>query len=431
LLLAASDLGMRLVYYDAALEWAMRGRAMVDPAATPEVHGKLTRNVLFALLSLGRHDAVEALCRSALSQPSDPALQAHAAYAMAMLNARYYDLPRRDYDAARGWVARAIALSDGLPPSATAAVNRAFLMNAMALVEMRIGRDAAALDLLDGALRALARDAPERYSCECGILHHNRARLHIAGKRSAEAIGALTEMLSADPSDSEAYFDRGLLQQRAGNHQAALADYERAIRWSPPYWEPHFNRGQVLTALARFDAAVAEYDRVLVLHPEHLEALINRGSLLLALDRLGEAERDANRALRIDGANARALCLRGLPAIRRGDLEAADRDLSAAIAADPRLADAWANRATVRFRQGEPEEALRDLDQALARRDDPEIRFNRGRILESLDRRREAIADYRRALSLGASAPEAIQRRLDHCLADDQDPHGQPATPAV
>jgi Tfp pilus assembly protein PilF len=112
------------------------------------------------------------------------------------------------------------------------------------------------------------------------------------------------------------------------------------------------------------------------------------------------------------------------------DSATAEQEFSLAIAADPELADAWANRATIRFRDGEPEAALQDLGRALDLREDGDVFYNRGRIFESLQRWAEAGADYRRALALGASGPDAIQRRLDRCIAE-QMAHGQPAWPAV
>jgi tetratricopeptide (TPR) repeat protein len=400
ILLRGSDLAMRMACYDAALEWAALGRSQLD-ATRIEDWGKFTRNMLFALLLLDRFPEAEAICAEVQARPPEAAILAHVTYAMAILNARLYDRARHDYDAAKAWIEQSLDFTARLPASETRSVNHAFLMNTMALVEMRKGRPDAALDLLNGGLALMAAEAPTRFPLECGILLHNRAKLHRARKRPERAIEDLALLLQFEPCSSEAYFDRGLLHQRAGRHQAALADYSAALRWSPPYWEPHFNRAQVLLALGDRDAALRDYARVLLLNPAHAES------------------------------RAHASCLRGLAAMEARDLASAEQNFTASLEADPGLADAWANRATVRFRQGEPEAALHDLDHALALRDDPEIRFNRGRILETLERRGEAIADYGRALSLGAAAPEAIQRRLDHCLGREREAHGQPATPAV
>lgn len=399
LLLRASDLAMRMATYDAALEWAALGRTLLV-ATRVEDWGKLTRNMLFALLLLGRTPEAEAICAEVQARPPDPAILCHVTYAMAILNVRLYDRARHDYDAAKAWIEQSMAFTGRLPASETRTVNHAFLMNTMALVEMRKGRRAAALDLLNAGLALMEAEAPRQYPFECGILLHNRARLHLALQQPERAIDDLGLLLRLEPGNSEAYLDRGLLQQRAGRYDAALADYDAALRWSPPYWEPHFNRGQVFLATGDRAAALREYARVLELNPEHVHS------------------------------RAHAHCLRGLDAMEAGNAAAAEQEFSQAIEVDPGLADAWANRATIRFRRGEPEAALRDLDRAVALRDDGEAFYNRGRVLESLQRWQEAADDYRRALEFGASGPDAIQRRLKRCITE-QKAHGQPATPAV
>jgi tetratricopeptide (TPR) repeat protein len=399
LLLRASDLAMRVATYDAALEWAGLGRARLAPTRA-EDWGKLTRNMLFALLLLGRYPEAEAICAEVQARPPDPAILSHVTYAMAILNVRLYDRARHDYDAAKAWIEQSMAFTSRLPASETRTVNHAFLMNTMALVEMRKGRPDAAFDLLNGGLALMEAEAPQQYPLECGILLHNRARLHRAEKHPERAVDDLSLLLRLEPGNSEAYFDRGLLHQRANRPDAARADYDAALRWSPPYWEPHFNRGQVLLAVGDRDAALRDYARVLVLNPGHVDS------------------------------RAHAHCLRGLAAMEAGDSPGAEREFALAIEADPDLSDPWANRATLHFKQGDSEAALRDLDRALALRDDAEIFFNRGRVLEHLARRDAAIADYQRALALGATRPEQIRRRIA-ALAKAQIVHGQPGSPAV
>jgi tetratricopeptide (TPR) repeat protein len=387
LLHAASERCMHLAYYDAALEWADVGRSLVDSRMEPDLYGSLTRNALFALLLLGRREEAETLCTMALEQCADPNLSVHVTYAKAMLNARFYDPARRDYEAARNWVEQSLAFTDRLPRSPSRAVKHAFLMNTKALVAMRQGQEKAALDLLDGALAYMAREAPEEYRRECIILLHNRARLNSMGAHIGDAIGDLSRLLEIEPSNSDAYFDRGLLYQRLEHWASALGDYDSAIRWSPPYWQPHFNRAQVLTALGRRAAAVADYDRVLVLNPNHLEALISRARLHLEAGELARAKQGIALALGHDAGNARGLCLRGIVAMLTGEVDAAEHDLSAAIAADPQLADAWANRATVYFKRGNLDAARADIDHALGLREDADILFNRDRILAACARR--------------------------------------------
>ena len=68
-----------------------------------------------------------------------------------------------------------------------------------------------------------------------------------SGSQSARSKTFFALLLRHEPSNSEAHFDRGIIYQRLGRHREALADYDLAIMWSPPYDEVHFNRAQVLS----------------------------------------------------------------------------------------------------------------------------------------------------------------------------------------
>ena len=264
-LLTASRTCLDMACYDAALDWSVRGRRMLSGAPRGRTYGDLTRNEMFALLLLGRYDEVASLCDQLLSQSEDPALLAHATYAMAIMNARLYERSRQDYDAAKSWIEKSRQFTDNMPPSPARGVNAAFLVNTLALVEMRKGRADAAEQKLVEALALMARDAPELYCAESVILLHNLARLHVSTGRADLAIGHLNTLLSQQPSDSTALLDRGLIHQQAGRHEAALRDYDMAIQWEPAHVEAHFNRAQTLAALGRNDEAIAAYGRVIVL----------------------------------------------------------------------------------------------------------------------------------------------------------------------
>jgi tetratricopeptide (TPR) repeat protein len=414
-LLTASRACLDMACYDAALDWSVRGRRMLSRAPRGKTYRDLTRNMLFALLLLGRYDEVATLCQDLLSHSEDPALLAHATYAMAILNARLYEQSRRDYDAAKSWIEKSQKFTENMPASPTRAVNTAFLMNTLALVEMRKGRPHAAQQKLVEAVELMARSAPELYGTESVILLHNMARLHAATGRNDLAIDQLSTLLSQQPSDSAAWFDRGLIHQRAGRHEAALSDYDMAIRWEPAHVEAHFNRAQVLAALDRNEEAIATYGRVIVLQPDFVDARLNRAILLRERGDLSLASSDIARALRYRPNDARLLCLQGLIEMGLGRHAAASEAFTRSIEADPLLADPWANRAIVAIRRGELRAALHDLTKALALREDAAILYNRGRVFESRRQWPKAADDYSRALVLDGGDKEAINRGYERC----------------
>jgi len=413
-LLVASNRCMHLAYYEASLDWARRGLRMLGPDRG-ERYSALARNILFSLVLLGRYGEVEEVCAENLALSNDPGLLARTAYAKAILNASLYDPSRRDYEAARVWAEKALVFVQMLPYSPANAAHIAFLRNTLALVELRTGRPAVALQLLSEALEYLTREAPGENGAERAILLHNRARLHGVMNQPVEAIANLTALLECQPGDSAAYFDRAILYLRLARPEEALRDYNAAIEWSPPYPEAHLNRAQCLISLGSQAEALADYDRVLELVPNHVAALVSRACLFFHQGHLQYSRTDVEAGLRVRPTDARLLCLRGLLEIEDGQLDQAYQSFTKAIDADASLPDAWANRATVRFKHGDLEGATTDLTQALSLREDANAFYNRGRVFEAQRKWTRAIQDYSRALDLSNENRPDIERHRELC----------------
>lgn len=374
---------MHFAFYEAALDWARRACRLADQRGERPPDGVM-RDLIFALLLLERYDEVEALSEDILARGDDAEACVHAAYAQAILYARLRERPRLDFERARACIETAQTYCETLPPSDTRAANLSFLLNTLALVVMREGDSEAALRLLDEAIDYLKDEAPASFAYEATILFHNRARLHLAGKREPEALDDLGRLLELEPSDSEALFDRALIHHKAGRAAEAIRDYDASLFWGPPLIEALLNRAQLLAKTGDRAGAGRDYDHLLSIDPDHLEIIVGRATWLWEVGRLPEAEAETERGLGLHPDNARLLCLRGLVALVRNRLKEAETAFTEALARDPQLADAWANRAIVKWRRDEAESALRDLDQALRLREDPTIRRNRDKVVEQL-----------------------------------------------
>lgn len=75
----------------------------------------------------------------------------------------------------------------------------------------------------------------------------------------------LQVLIAQDSADAEAWNQRGLVQARAQNHEAALAAFAAALRHRPAYAEAAFNRAQLLTQLARKPEALQAWQDYLKL----------------------------------------------------------------------------------------------------------------------------------------------------------------------
>lgn len=203
---------------------------------------------------------------------------------------------------------------------------------------------------------------------------------------------------------ADLHLNLGILYQRTGRPEQALAELERGVALDRDRPEGRFNLGVTLGRLGRSEEGVAELRRALELRPGYPEAWYNLGVLLRERGELGEAVDAFRRALEIDpdapavhaalavaygrlgrageaaaalaeadrldpvrSAAARAGLALGLALdlAREGRLDEAERELAALVETYP-SAEAWYNLGLVRARRGRPAEAEAAYERALA-----------------------------------------------------------------
>ena len=70
-----------------------------------------------------------------------------------------------------------------------------------------------------------------------------------------------TVAIQANPTDGEAYYDRGNAYAEAGRYEAAIADYDEAIRLLPTEGDPYYRRGNLYRRLGDYEQALAAYQQ--------------------------------------------------------------------------------------------------------------------------------------------------------------------------
>ena len=127
----------------------------------------------------------------------------------------------------------------------------------------------------------------------------------VSGDSSLPAIELCTAALQNDPLPSQdraaTYVNRGILQSRRGEHEAAYDDFSRALEMERALVHALINRGNVLVRMMRYDEAVADYDRA-VFFSEGRDPLVffNRSLAYENLGRGAEAREDLVRAVQLD-----------------------------------------------------------------------------------------------------------------------------------
>lgn len=185
----------------------------------------------------------------------------------------------------------------------------------------------------------------------------------------AAALNALNTALACQPGFVEALANRGLLRQRLGQGELALADHQAALAGRPADPRLLFNLGTTCQQLGQGEKAAAVYGACLQQAPTLAMAWTNLGVVLENLGALAEAGRCHEAALILEPDWSEAWLNAGAAHLAGGDLAAAEQALWRAAqtgATQTVLGLALTNLGTALRLQGRYPEALAVLESALA-----------------------------------------------------------------
>ncbi|WP_051942434.1 tetratricopeptide repeat protein [Streptacidiphilus rugosus] len=409
----AMDTCMLLGFYDATVDFCVRGRALADWNEHPDVWWLFTSKMPTSLSALGRAQEAEAICDETRAHTTRPMIHIQMAYATAMLYTRHREPSRRDHQRALAWINEAIAMASLLPDPRLRAFNTVFHDNGLALIEAHRGRPHAALDLVTTGLAELDRAlGPDEHHLHRSVLRYNRAQVLTGLGRLEEALAEYRAVIAVDPHYPEYHFDLGNLLRRMGREQEAMDSYETALRLGPPFPEVYYNRGDVKNQAGDIEGALSDFSHVLELDPAFVDAYVNRAGILLDRDDTDGAERDALAGLRREPGNPHLLAILGGVHAVRGE-DAAARDVyTRALAVDPDLVAALCGRAAAAHGLGDVASAITDLRHAVELApDDPEVRYNHAFALQNAGRWDAALAELDIAARLLPDDPDILNAR--------------------
>ncbi|MGB3642077.1 MAG: tetratricopeptide repeat protein, partial [Rivularia sp. (in: cyanobacteria)] len=234
---------------------------------------------------------------------------------------------------------------------------------------------------------------------------------------------------------AEAWYYQGLAQARAGNLEAAVEFYEKAVQTKPDIHEYWFNRGLTLFHLGRLEDAIASYDRAieikndfykgwysrgralgelgfledaiisfntaLEIRPNYQEAWSSNGLALLKLGRVDEAIFSYDKSLELEPLDPENWYYRGVALSGNAQYIDAIDSYDKALEIEPFLHDAWVDRGVAQGQLGEWAQAIVSWDKALGLRPDFYLTwFNRAVAFDNLGRRQEAVASYDKTLEI-------------------------------
>jgi tetratricopeptide (TPR) repeat protein len=115
-----------------------------------------------------------------------------------------------------------------------------------------------------------------------------------------DAITYFTARIRQNKKDAYAYACRGTARKMKDAYDAALKDYNEAIRLEPDSAAWFVHRGTVWEAKKDYDQALKDYDEAIRLDHRSVYAFNNRGNVRVARKEYGKALKDYDEAVRLD-----------------------------------------------------------------------------------------------------------------------------------
>lgn len=193
---------------------------------------------------------------------------------------------KKDYNRALADLDRAIELSPDMP----------FMYMARADVRRQQGD-------IEGAQADLARVA------KSGANPNTINSISVTRRVRVDAEGKTVETTDNNPNakialareiKSIALTTRGANEAQRADLQAALLEYDKAIKLDKRNYDAYLNRAGVWRDLGNAERALADYNQAVVINPRLPFALFGRGKVLWTLGRRDEATRDFDACLKLD-----------------------------------------------------------------------------------------------------------------------------------
>lgn len=278
-------------------------------------------------------------------------------------------------------------------------------LHLLAMILVRCGRPADALEPLKQAVRAMPGDA---------AAWNNLGELLRLSEQYDEADAAFDTAIRLAPDFPEPHYNRALVMKARGAPAAARAELAKAIELRPAYAKAHFVLANLLAETGELPAAIQAYQQAIASQPRYTEAYQN---LSVALERLGQHDRALaclERAVAASPNDAQAHGNLGAAYSRAGLGQKASASLRRAAEIEPEAASRHTALGDALRNQGQLA-AARTAYEAALRRNADSADAHQGLGLVAREQAREADAErhFSRALEL---APDDDVMRCNWAL---------------
>jgi tetratricopeptide (TPR) repeat protein len=226
-----------------------------------------------------------------------------------------------------------------------------------------------------------------------------------AGKYADAA--RLFEKAQQESPNCESRFGLGLSRYRLQQIDAALIDFQSAVRCDPRMILAYIAMGEAYAGRNNDREALSAYLEALKLEPRNASALRGAASIYLRNKVPQKAVETLELLVQVDAQDAQAHVDLGAEYLSTGDQDRADRQFQEALRLKPGNPTALLGLANAYLRKGDAEEAIKTLGKIVKLAPNaPEPHFLLGSAYNRLARFQDALTELQAALRLGAEDSE-------------------------
>jgi hypothetical protein len=174
------------------------------------------------------------------------------------------------------------------------------------------------------------------------------------------------ESPAGETKTAKDYYNDGFARHKAGDKDAAIEAYTRAIEVDPSYAPAYYNRACVYLVKKNYDGLIKDTTKALELgHASQANLFSMRGTAWAGKANFDKALADHTAAIEIDPTHALAYNNRGNDYYRKGDMVRAMKDCDKSIELDPSSPLPWYNRGYIHYSLRKNSNAVADWQKAL------------------------------------------------------------------
>jgi tetratricopeptide (TPR) repeat protein len=233
------------------------------------------------------------------------------------------------------------------------------------------------------------------------IAHNNLGNALADQGQADAAVGEFQAAVRLKPDDAEAHNNLGMTLLDQGHPPMAISHFQNALRLNPDFAAARNNLGIALTKQGQTEAAILQFQAVIRLQPDFAGARNNFGLALLYNGQAKAAISQFQEAVRLKPDFSDARCNLGNALLQQGQNEAAVSQFQTTLRLNPNLTSAYNNLGHAFLQLGRVDEAITEFQTSLRLKpNDANIHYNLGVALVQQNRIDEAIGQFQTVIQV-------------------------------